>query len=617
MNNIELEELLAIDRSIIPADGGVEFNRLIFSNSPYLLQHARNPVKWREWGDDAFNEARESDLPLFVSIGYSTCHWCHVMAHESFEDDEVARILNRSFIPVKVDREERPDLDDFYMTAARILTGGGGWPLNVFVDHEKHPIFSITYLPKFPKFKTPGFIDLLKNIDTLWKTKRDLITSNAQRLYSAMKDSAKIPQPEALDLAKFEKTAISSLEDIYDQEFGGFGMAVKFPMPTYLLFLLSRTGENSGKAGQMALRTLDRIIIGGIQDQIGGGFHRYAVDRKWNTPHFEKMLYDQALMISALCGAYQAAKAPEYLDIATRTANFCILELLDSSGGFYAGMDADSEGEEGLYYTWGEEELKHLLSGRFSLLLNYWDFSDECKIDNRITLVPKSTGAVFAGKHGIREIDFRNLLTEGGELLLRERARREAPLKDLKIVCSWNALLISAFIRLFEATADKAWLKHAENCATFILEKMIDEKGRLLRTVLRQSRGLQAFAEDYALLATALADIMRHNSSSFYRKRLAELLQTIMDRFTSEDGSVSFTAKNSGQLPIELPQAQDNVLPSTVTSSVTALIAGGRIINNNKMIQRGKDILRRHSGFIAKSPASCLSLIMAAEMSEG
>ncbi|NVN99039.1 MAG: thioredoxin domain-containing protein [Geobacteraceae bacterium] len=612
MNNRELEELLAIDRTVLPDNGGTEFNRLIFSRSPYLLQHARNPVKWREWGDDALNEAKCRDLPLFISIGYSTCHWCHVMAHESFEDNEVADLLNSSFIPVKVDREERPDLDDFYMTAARALTGGGGWPLNVFVDHEKRPFFSITYLPKYPRFKTPGFIDLLKNISTLWQKQRELIRSNAESLIAGLATSTIMPAKSSISLENCRTSAFSHLEEIYDHAHGGFGMAVKFPMPTYLLFLLT----SSGKAEQMALHTLDKIIDGGIHDQIGGGFHRYAVDRKWITPHFEKMLYDQALLITSLCQAYKTSGKSEYLKTAEKTALFCIRELQDTTGGFCAGIDADSEGGEGFYYTWSEDELNTGLSDVFLPLADYWQRGDEYRLDDRLILCPSMSLEKFAAKAGISPEKCQSIYAQGCSQLLTLRSTREAPLKDLKIVCAWNGLLISAFVHLYEVSKEPLWLRHATVCATAIIEKMFTPYQALKRTILGDKAGVDAFVEDYALLATALADICRHDKGSYYLENLKLILKIMMAEFISVDGEVRFTTKSGEQLPLALPTIQDNVTPSAAASAAIALMSGGLLSGDQDMIECGELIVQRYRGFIEKSPAACLSMILAAEMAE-
>jgi uncharacterized protein YyaL (SSP411 family) len=603
MNNSKLAALLDIDKSTLPADGGDRFNRLIFARSPYLLQHAENPVEWREWGDEAFSEARRRNVPLLISIGYATCHWCHVMAAESFSDHEVAAQLNDSFVAVKVDREERPDIDDFYMTAARALTGGGGWPLNVFVDHERRPFFAITYLPKLPRQRTPGFLSLLTNLSSLWQQQRSLVTSNADEICRSISALAASPASTGRDIKLIAGEALQQLEEMFDRQYGGFGRAVKFPMPTYLLFLLNRDHVSLPQALPMALQTLERMAHGGINDQLGGGFHRYTVDRQWLTPHFEKMLYDQALLILSYAEAYRLDGNRLFLDAAVRTAEFSVQELMSKGGGFCAGLDADSDGEEGLFYTWSFAELNALLGEDFPVAASYWGVSKEGNLDGRSILHTDGSPVGLPA----------DVIARCSEKLLAARGRREAPLRDPKVICSWNGLMISALVRLFSVSGDDHWLSTAAGTARFILENMVTTEGRLLRNWLETPAPVHAFAEDYAFFCLGLADLLAADKDPFWKDGLEHFGQELLRLFINEQGDVSFYGVDAEQLPIGIPPLQDGVMPSAAGASATLLIRMGRIFNNSTFTEAAEQILRSCRGITERSPAACLSLIMAEE----
>lgn len=613
MNNSKLEALLKLDRQSIPADGGESYNRLIFAKSPYLLQHAENPVDWREWGEDAFAEARRRDIPLFISIGYATCHWCHVMAAESFSDHEVAAILNELFIPVKVDREERPDLDEFYMTAAHALTGGGGWPLNVFIDHERRPFFSITYLPKVPKHNTPGFMDLLNNISSLWRHKREVLFGNAAEISRSISAMTTLPAATGRSLDLLAKEAVHHLEELFDKRFGGFGVAVKFPMPTYLLFLLSRDSKEFPEALSMALQTLETMMSGGIHDQLGGGFHRYSVDRKWLIPHFEKMLYDQALLISAYADAFTISHEGKFLETAIKTAQFTVNELLATEGGFCSGLDADSEGEEGLFYTWPYEELQSLVGEDCTVALEYWGASREGDLDGRCILHQAVDPEKFAAERKISRADLQLIIAAAAKKLRGARERRERPLRDTKVICSWNSLMLTALIKLHQVSGDRKWLEVAENTTEFILSSMVNTSGRLVRNWLGTPSAIGAFAEDYATFITALAGLAAETSKPLWLERLVFFSEELSRLFVNESGEVAFCGVDAEKLPLDIQAVQDGVLPSTVASCAAAFIRAGTVGRNGLFIERGRKIVERYRGVTEKNPAACLSLIMAEE----
>lgn len=613
MNNEKLRELLDIDRNILPPDGGELYNRLIFARSPYLLQHAKNPVAWREWGEEAFAEARRRGVPLFVSIGYATCHWCHVMAEESFSDSDVAAVLNDSFIPVKVDREERPDLDEFYMTAARVLTGGGGWPLNVFIDHDRRPFFSFTYLPKLPRHKTPGFMELLRNISLLWSEQRKVVFSNAQEICSALSAISDVVPSRGRTVDSLAMEAIRYLEGMYDEEFAGFGSAVKFPMPVYLMFLLSRNSDKFPLARKMALKTLERMMNGGIHDQLGGGFHRYTVDRKWHIPHFEKMLYDQAMLIMAFCYAFQLSGENGFLETAKKTAGFVLNELMTIEGGFCAALDADSEGEEGLFYTWDYEELTAIIGDNSRTVLEYWGVIRGGDLDGRCILRRASTPDKFAGENGIPHEVLEEMLSEATTKLMAARGKRERPLLDLKVISAWNGLMIAALARLSSASGESIWLEYAEKSARFILSRMVNADGRLSRNWLGTPSPVTAFAEDYANFCFGLLELVTNSHDPVWSEKLDFFVTELSRLFVNEMGDVSFCGIDAEKMPLDIPVIQDGVMPSTAGLCAVIFARSGRILGNRLFVEKGKKIIERYRGVTERNPAACLTLIIAEE----
>lgn len=613
MNNDKLAALLSLDKKKLPADGGSDFNRLIFARSPYLLQHADNPVDWREWGVDAFAEARERDVPLLVSIGYATCHWCHVMAAESFSDAEVAAVLNRSFVAIKVDREERPDLDDFYMTASRALTGSGGWPLNVFIDHDRRPFFAITYLPKEPRQQTPGFLNLLANLTALWQKQRHLITNNADDICRTIATLTEFTETSGRSITSIAAAALEQLAGLFDPLYGGFGNAVKFPMPTYLHFLLDRDHHATPQALAMALQTLAAMAHGGINDQLAGGFHRYATDRQWQVPHFEKMLYDQALLITSYARAYRAAGDRFMLDTADRTASFAVNELRLAAGGFAAGLDADSEGEEGRFYSWDQEELDALLGDELPLLSAYWGMNREEGLDGRLLLRVVATAGDFAAEHGISVDRLATIVSRGRAKLLAARSRRETPLRDPKVICAWNGLMISALVDLATSSNDSIRLRQAADTARFVLKEMVTTEGRLLRNWLETPAPVPAFAEDYVFFCLGLADLLAADPEHLWRESLECFGRDLMRLFIDAEGCVSWCGCDTEGLPLRIPPLQDGVMPSTIGSCAILLLRMGEIFHEKSYQAVAADIIRRYRGVVEQNPAACLSLIMAEE----
>ncbi len=534
-------------------------NRLTNEKSPYLLQHKENPVNWYPWGEEAFQKARKEDKPVFLSIGYSTCHWCHVMAHESFEDDEVAEILNRDYISIKVDREERPDIDAVYMSVCQAVTGSGGWPLTVFLTPEQKPFFAGTYFPKQAKYGQLGLIGLLERVTYLWKNERQSLLRAGNDLTGAIHQSHSgvAQKPDRATV----KTAYNQLLRRYDHKWGGFGAAPKFPTPHNLLFLMqyAHRMQESG-ALQMATVTLEHMARGGIHDHIGGGFSRYSTDEKWLVPHFEKMLYDNALLLMAYVTAYQYTKKESFSDVAHRTADYILRELTDEQGGFYCGQDADSEGVEGKYYVFTPEEVKKTLGEtdgtEFSRL---YDITATGNFEGKN--IPNRINATHDGW---------NRKDSRLQKLYDYRLQRTQLHKDDKILLSWNGWTILALARAGQALDKKRYLDAAMNAHQFISKEMTDDKDRLY---LRWRDGDAANAgqlDDYAVYALALLELYRVTFDAAYLQEAICRAEQMVALFEDSQGGYFMTAADSEQLIARPKETYDGAIPSG--NSVAAMV---------------------------------------------
>src|SRR5262245_13944814 len=466
-------------------------NRLARETSPYLRQHAHNPVDWHPWGDEALRKAKELDRPIFLSIGYSACHWCHVMEHESFEDPEIGKILNDHFISIKVDREERPDLDQIYMTAVQILTQRGGWPMSVFLTPDLKPFYGGTYFPPADRHGLPSFRRLLLHIAEAWQKQRNVIDEQAGHLTEHVQAAMRLEAGPAQFGDDVLRQAGQKLTRIFDHTYGGWGQAPKFPHPMEIRLLL-RLWRRFGDDGslEMVKKTLDHMARGGMYDQLGGGFHRYSTDDRWLVPHFEKMLYDNALLAAAYVEAYQATGEPFYRDVVEETLAWARREMTSPEGPFYSTLDADSEGEEGRFYVWSESEIERVLGKTDAELFNacYGVESDGNWADPHAPGVPKNilhrtkTFAQLGRLHGIDTPKLRGFLAECRQKLLTERAKRVRPGLDDKVLTSWNALMISAFATAAQAFDKEEHAATAARAADFLLSRMRTADGRLLRT---------------------------------------------------------------------------------------------------------------------------------------
>lgn len=518
-------------------------NNLANESSPYLLQHKDNPVNWYPWGKEAFEKAKNENKPVFLSIGYSTCHWCHVMAHESFEDTEIAELLNKYFVSVKVDREERPDIDSIYMSVCQAMTGGGGWPMSLFLTPEQKPFFAGTYFPK------PTFQSLLKQINKLWQTGREKLVLSGNEIEKVI--SRENPAQGEATRSIIDK-AYSQLERSFDKEYGGFGSAPKFPMPHNLIFLMDYYCVTDKKqALDMAEYTLTQMYKGGIFDHIGGGFSRYSTDRYYLAPHFEKMLYDNALLIISYINAYAVTNNELYKEIAERTAEYIMREMTDGQGGFYSAQDADSDGEEGKYYTFNYDEIPELLGKEAGEKFN--DYYGITKHGN------------FEGKNipnllGNTEIDDR--MSEYLPKVYEYRKSRTKLHLDDKILTSWNGLMIAAFARLYRIIGDSKYLDAAEKACDFIEEKLAE--GNTLYVSYRNGRrGNLGFIDDYAFYIHALICLYEATFKQKYLDRTIELCRkSVNDFYDNKNGGFYLYGSENEQLIMKPKETYDGAIPS-------------------------------------------------------
>ena len=610
--NGRLQRLASMDKSALPADGGPRFNRLIFASSPYLLQHAENPVDWYPWGEDAFARAREGDKPVFLSIGYATCHWCHVMAHESFEDRSVAEVLNRHFVAVKVDREERPDIDDQYMTVAQMISGSGGWPLNIIMTPDKRPFFAATYLPKEPRMGLPGIIGLLEQVAKVWQTQRAKVEESCASILDSLR---RLNAPTAGEGAglELEESAFRQLAAMYDGALGGFGNTPKFPMPHYISFLLrfwKRTGR--AEALRMAEQTLTMMRMGGIFDQVGSGFHRYAVDRQWFVPHFEKMLYDQALLAITYAEAFQATGNAFYRDVVREILTYAVREMALPEGGFCSAQDADTEGEEGRFYLWTRAEVAEVLGeGPAAVFCRLFDVTERGNFEGRNILHLPLSPEEFAAREGMAPEHLGADLQRWRELLLAERAKRTRPLRDAKALTAWNGLLIAALAKGYGVGGDERFFRAASEAVGFAGRHLKTEEGRLLRSYHAGRAVIPAFLEDYAFFVWGLIELYQVSLCSGYLHEAVRLSREMLRIFSRENGGLFESGVDAEEVLMRQINAHDGALPSGNSVAAMDLLRLGRITGDEELLAAGAGVVRAFLGSAARQPAGYLQMLMA------
>lgn len=616
--NMRLKRIFEADRSALPPDGGTEFNRLIFAASPYLLQHADNPVDWYEWGDGAFEWARTEDRPIFLSIGYATCHWCHVMAHESFEDPEVAAVLNRDFVAIKVDREERPDIDETYMRVAQLMNGSGGWPLNVCLTPEREPFFVATYIPKHSRGGMPGLVEILGRIADVWKTRRELIRGNCDAILDSLRRLSaaapgEIPGEEPL------RGARRLLAAMFDGAHGGFGQSPKFPMPLNISFLL-RYGRRFGDSGAiaMAVTTLEAIRSGGIFDQAGFGLHRYSVDNRWLVPHFEKMLYDQALVALAAVEAFQCTGRGFLLEMAEEICDFVLRELSAPEGGFYSALDADSEGEEGRYYVWTPDQVRSILGqSEGEICCRFFDVSEGGNFEGANVLSAPVSPDDFARSEGLTVEGLLEKKERWRNLLLAERKGRVRPFRDEKIVTSWNGLMIAALARLYSAGGGKRFIEAAEAALARINRDLRVSGGRLLRSIHRGEGRVAAFLEDYAALLTGVLALYEATLEKRYLDEACLLARDMLRLFSGDGPGLHDTGNDAETVLLRGHQAYDGVIPSGNGLAAAGLVRLGRIVDDERLTESGEEIVRAFIAGAESQPTAHLQTLMALDLLRG
>jgi len=608
----------------LPADGGPEYNRLVFEKSPYLLQHAGNPVDWYPWGEKAFNKARAEDKPVFLSIGYSTCHWCHVMEHESFEDDEVAALMNEHFVCIKVDREERPDIDNIYMQVCQAMTGSGGWPLTVLLTPDKTPFFAGTYFPKTGRFGREGMMDLVPRIGKLWRADRDSLLASGKRILDHLR-AASQRQPGAELDARTLELGFQQLSRSYDYSQGGFGGAPKFPTPHRLSFLLrywKRTGD--ARALRIVEHTLQSMRRGGIYDHVGFGFHRYSTDQGWLVPHFEKMLYDQAMLVIAYVEAYQATGNEEYAQTAREVLTYVLRDMTDANGGFYSAEDADSEGVEGKFYVWSDDEIKGVLGDDADLFIGAYNIQSGGNFRNPHTPpnsnIPHLTRSwsELAAQSETDESDLRGKLEASRKKLFAARKKRIHPYKDDKILTDWNGLMIAAMAKAASALNEPKYAAAAQRAADFTWDYVRDSKGRLLKRHRGGESALPAHVEDYAFMVWGLLDLYEANFEVRNLKRAIALNDQLLAHFWDDKGGgLFFTADDGEPLPVRSKEVYDGAIPSGNSVAMLNFLRIASITGDAALEEKAAAIGRSFSTQVSRAPSAHAQLLCALDYGIG
>ena len=598
-------------------------NRLIHEKSPYLLQHAYNPVDWYPWGREAFEKAEKEDKPVFLSIGYSTCHWCHVMERESFEDEEAAEILNKYFVCIKVDREERPDVDSVYMTVCQTMTGRGGWPLTIFLTPDKKPFFAGTYFPKKNIQGRPGLIELAEKIAYLWENQRGDLLHSADNLLEHLKKT--IYEPEKVDKDLTEEAldkAYDALSKRFDQAYGGFGSAPKFPTPHQLTFLLRyHKRKSKDRALEMVEKTLGAMALGGIYDHLGYGFHRYSTDQQWILPHFEKMLYDQALISMAFIETYQVTGKEDYAEKVHEVMTYVLRDMTSTEGGFYSAEDADSEGVEGKFYVWETRELKNLLEDKdFKLFCQVFNITEEGNFHDEATgeqtgknilFLKKSLGELAEGL-GIDKEILKTEIKNIQELLFKKREERIKPHLDDKILTDWNGLIIAAMARAGSVLKEEKYTAAAQKAADFILENLRTPQGRLLKSYREGASSLPGLADDYAFFIWGLLELYEATFKASYLENALRLNDIFLHLFWDEEkGGHYLTAEDAKDLPLRPKEIYDGAYPSANSVSALNMIRLARLTGNSDLEQKSRQIGKAFAGEISNHPVAATQFLSA------
>ncbi len=589
-------------------------NHLIGEKSPYLLQHAYNPVEWYPWGEEALARAKRENKLIFLSIGYSTCHWCHVMEEESFEDEEIADLLNRYFICIKVDREERPDLDAIYMTAVQALTGRGGWPLNLFLTPELQPFYGGTYFPPEDQLGRPGIKTIVHLVAARWKETPADIRRNGERLTEVIRKASPVLKDESgQELPPdFPDRAVAAFSESYDSVYGGFGRPPKFPQATVLGFLL-RAYHRTGKADTLTMveNTLRHMARGGIYDQLGGGFHRYSTDNKWLIPHFEKMLYDNALLSRVYLEAFQITGKSEYRTIARQTLDYVLREMTDPGGGFYSAQDADSDGEEGAFYVWTPDEVESLLDRKRAKIFNQlYGVTPKGNFDDDTSILHLATKSELPDEK-------QGLLAEAREILLQARSKRIPPHRDDKILTAWNGLMIGSLAYAGQVLNAPAYTAAAVKAAYFIMDNLATNHG-LLRRYRDGVAGIPAYLTDYAFLVQGLIELYQATFEPQWLTMALKLNRAMLERFTdAKGGGFFFSRQGDPTLIVRSKKIHDGALPSGNAAALLNMLRLSEFTEDAALRDKAAKILIRLAEPALSSPGAYAQTLTALNFLRG
>jgi len=588
-------------------------NRLVHETSPYLLQHAHNPVEWYPWGPEALDKAREENKPIFLSIGYSACHWCHVMAHESFENEQTARLMNQWFVNIKVDREERPDVDAVYMKALVELTGHGGWPLSLFLTPDQKPFFGGTYYPPSRKYNRPGFADVLTEVHERFSGKQSEVDSRANQILEKLNPGhSGQPKKDLPDIALIEQ-AVGMLETRFDVDYGGFGNGMKFPEPMVYTLLLrhwQRTGSQPPL--EMLDKSMTRMAEGGINDQLSGGFHRYSTDKEWAVPHFEKMLYDNALLAKLFLETFQATKQDIYKDTACATLDYVLEELTAPDGGFYSSQDADTAGGEGEYYVWELKEVLNLLGPRHAKVFSrVYGVTPSGNIGKKNVLRVKESMEKVSEAEGIAIFEVQHIITKGKQTLLEARTKRQKPATDEKIITAWNGLMITAFSRGASVLSDAKYLTAAQKGAKFIWKHQWNDAG-LLRIHKDGESKIHGCLDDYAYFLQALLSLYEACFEFTWIEKAKQVADKMIEEFWDDENSGFYiTSKSQAQLITRLKNPADEAIPSANAIAVLSLITLAHVTGKDEYRERAGEALQTFRPLMEKSPPAFTGLLSA------
>ena len=577
-------------------------NRLSESASPYLLQHADNPVEWWEWGENAFEEARKRDVPVLVSIGYSACHWCHVMAHESFEDPATAEVMNEGFVNIKVDREERPDVDAVYMQATQAMTGHGGWPMTVFADHDGAPFFTGTYFPAEDRHGMPGFRSVLGAVSDAWTDRRDEVGQQAERLKEAI--GQKLPVADDLPDASVLAAAAEALAGQFDDRHGGFGAAPKFPQQPVLEFLLRvHDREWAEPAREMVHRTLAAMAAGGIRDHLGGGFARYSVDERWLVPHFEKMLYDNAQLARLYLWAGLDFDSEPLIEVSRDTLEYLLADLRHTDGGFFSAEDADSEGVEGKFYVWDHDEFMEVTGDDGPVAAAYFGVTPGGNFEGSSILHRPQPLAEIADQHGMDSSTVTKAVRRAAVSLLERRSGRTRPGLDDKVVAAWNGLAIRAFAEAGAALSESRYTQAAEEAAEFVLGRLVDESGRLHRSWAKDRIGPLGVLDDHGAMAMGLFSLYATTGDVRWFHEAMAIVEAIPRLFGDPDGGFFTTGTDSTDLVVRPKEFFDNPLPSGNALAAEALTTASAYTGDQDLWASAAATVRAGAAVLERAPS--------------